>query len=115
MFSQVRGAPAIGIVGCLSLAVELRGTDFSAPQDLVDFTVDKLKYLVTARPTAVNMADAERTFTRLGKGLLATPGLCVKDIKTKYLQIVLNQKFEDFHGFCIDWFIYISFIGGMIN
>lgn len=57
-FVQVRGAPAIAIVGCLSLAVELNSKEFGNLGELKDFVVEKLDYLVTARPTAVNMADA---------------------------------------------------------
>jgi len=55
---QVRGAPAIAIVGCLSLAVELTKNDFNNLEDLKKFVFEKLDYLVSARPTAVNMADA---------------------------------------------------------
>ena len=55
---QVRGAPAIAIVGCLSLAVELSKNDFNNLEDLKRFVFDKLEFLVSARPTAVNMADA---------------------------------------------------------
>ncbi|KAL8562321.1 hypothetical protein ACOMHN_037277 [Nucella lapillus] len=55
---QVRGAPAIAIVGCLSMAVELGQKSFDTMADLEAFIIDRLNYLVTARPTAVNMADA---------------------------------------------------------
>ncbi|XP_072852053.2 methylthioribose-1-phosphate isomerase isoform X2 [Pogona vitticeps] len=57
---KVRGAPAIAIVGCLSLAVELhdkRSAEESVG-DLERFVLDSLNYLVSARPTAVNMAQA---------------------------------------------------------
>jgi len=52
---QVRGAPAIAIVAALSLAVELHN---SIPNATVEVIEDKLAYLVSSRPTAVNMADA---------------------------------------------------------
>ncbi|XP_038627510.1 methylthioribose-1-phosphate isomerase isoform X2 [Tachyglossus aculeatus] len=58
---KVRGAPAIAIVGCLSLAVELQaGGGGPGLQALVAFVHESLRYLVTARPTAVNMARAAR-------------------------------------------------------
>ncbi|XP_062966757.1 methylthioribose-1-phosphate isomerase [Cynocephalus volans] len=58
---KVRGAPAIALVGCLSLAVELQaGAGGPGLAALVDFVRDKLSFLVTARPTAVNMARAAR-------------------------------------------------------
>uniref|UniRef100_A0A2K6FYT6 Methylthioribose-1-phosphate isomerase 1 n=1 Tax=Propithecus coquereli TaxID=379532 RepID=A0A2K6FYT6_PROCO len=52
---------AIALVGCLSLAVELQaGAGGPGPAALVAFVRDKLSFLVTARPTAVNMARAAR-------------------------------------------------------
>lgn len=58
---QVRGAPAIALVGCLSLAVELQaGAGGPGLAELVAFVRDALSFLVTARPTAVNMARAAR-------------------------------------------------------
>ena len=55
---QVRGAPAIAIAGVLSVAVELHKRSFASVEDIQKFTSDQLDYLVTSRPTAVNMADA---------------------------------------------------------
>lgn len=53
---QVRGAPAIAIVGCLSLAVELFDEQFSDKKSLRQEIEGKLNYLVSARPTAVNVS-----------------------------------------------------------
>uniref|UniRef100_A0A3B3RGH7 Methylthioribose-1-phosphate isomerase 1 n=1 Tax=Paramormyrops kingsleyae TaxID=1676925 RepID=A0A3B3RGH7_9TELE len=55
---KVRGAPAIAIVGCLSLAVELRAG--AGGDDPVSFIRESLSYLTSARPTAVNMGRAAR-------------------------------------------------------
>ncbi|KAG9337403.1 hypothetical protein JZ751_028824 [Albula glossodonta] len=55
---SVRGAPAIAIVGCLSLAVELQAG--GGGDDLVSFIRDSLSHLTSARPTAVNMGRAAR-------------------------------------------------------
>ncbi|XP_007098210.1 methylthioribose-1-phosphate isomerase [Panthera tigris] len=56
---KVRGAPAIALVGCLSLAVELQaGAGGPGLAALVAFVRDALSFLVTARPTAVNLARA---------------------------------------------------------
>lgn len=58
---QVRGAPAIALVGCLSLAVELQaGAGGPGLDALVAFVREALSFLVTARPTAVNMARVAR-------------------------------------------------------
>lgn len=54
---QVRGAPAIAIVGCLSLAVELFNEQFNDKKSLRQEIEGKLNYLVSARPTAVNVCE----------------------------------------------------------
>ncbi|XP_074059669.1 methylthioribose-1-phosphate isomerase isoform X2 [Macrotis lagotis] len=65
-YEAVRGAPAIAIVGCLSLAVELHsGAGGPGLEALVTFVRDSLNYLVTARPTAVNMAQAAREMSEV--------------------------------------------------
>ncbi|XP_070802039.1 methylthioribose-1-phosphate isomerase [Pituophis catenifer annectens] len=57
---KVRGAPAIAIIGCLSLAVELhnKGNEELSLGNLEIFVLNSLNYLISARPTAVNMARA---------------------------------------------------------
>ena len=60
---KVRGAPAIAIVAALALAVEIGGTvvEGNIGQDadsVKKFIHEKLDYLQTSRPTAVNLGDA---------------------------------------------------------
>ncbi|KAK3266546.1 hypothetical protein CYMTET_24837 [Cymbomonas tetramitiformis] len=58
---QVRGAPAIAITAALALAVELvsaQGKALTDAPSAVDFINKKLDYLVTSRPTAVNLMEA---------------------------------------------------------
>ena len=58
---RTRGAPAIAIVAALSLAVELQNHKISDKgEEVAAFITEKLDYLVTSRPTAVNLADAAR-------------------------------------------------------
>jgi methylthioribose-1-phosphate isomerase len=60
----VRGAPAIAIAAALSLAVEVETLKSAAAgnsQEAVSFLQNRLDYLVSSRPTAVNLADAART------------------------------------------------------
>ncbi len=58
----VRGAPAIAISGMLSLAVELvrggEGMQFETVEEATGFIVERLDYLETSRPTAVNLSIA---------------------------------------------------------
>lgn len=56
---RTRGAPAIAIVAALALAVEITNMKLSSVAEEVKiFVTEKLAYLVTSRPTAVNLADA---------------------------------------------------------
>lgn len=61
----VRGAPAIAIAAALSLAVEVSNLeDFNGtPDDATSFLIMKLEYLVSSRPTAVNLSDAATKLT----------------------------------------------------
>lgn len=60
---KVRGAPAIAIVAALALAVEV-GTDVATrklaavAEDVKDIIGQRLDFLKTSRPTAVNLGDA---------------------------------------------------------
>uniref|UniRef100_A0A251VNI4 Methylthioribose-1-phosphate isomerase n=1 Tax=Helianthus annuus TaxID=4232 RepID=A0A251VNI4_HELAN len=70
----VRGAPAIAIAAALSLAVEVSKLDgFSGtPKDAASFLEKKLEYLVSSRPTAVNLSDAATKLTELVTNHAAT-------------------------------------------
>ena len=59
----VRGAPAIGVTGALSLAQDLwtnkgQGAAFSSPLEAAAYVSSTMDFLVTSRPTAVNLADS---------------------------------------------------------
>ena len=63
---RTRGAPAIAIVAALSLAVELQHAKLSSNgEEVAAFIIEKLDYLVTSRPTAVNLADAARKLKKI--------------------------------------------------
>lgn len=57
------GAPAIAVCGVLSVAVELQNSrsKFDTIASVQQFVTDQLNYLITSRPTAVNMTDATKT------------------------------------------------------
>lgn len=58
---RTRGAPAIAIVAALGLAVELTaGSGTGTAKETAKTIHERLDYLVTSRPTAVNLADAAR-------------------------------------------------------
>lgn len=96
---QVRGAPAIAIVGCLSLAVELRKSeDLPSKDKLHHYVEEKLKYLVTSRPTAVNMQLAAEACIKLASDLISdetvqTSG--AKEAILKHLEAMLDNDIAD--------------------
>ena len=57
---QVRGAPAIAIVAALSLAVYLSHATLQDSPSSASLISQSLKFLVTSRPTAVNLLDAAK-------------------------------------------------------
>ena len=83
---RTRGAPAIAIVAALSLAVELQNEKLSDKgEEVAAFIEEKLDYLVTSRPTAVNLADAARKLKQTvkiasksngGNGLAVSQAYC---------------------------------------
>lgn len=60
---MVRGAPAIAVVAALSLSVELNNKELlmnGSAKAAAEFILDKLEFLKTSRPTAVNLFIAAR-------------------------------------------------------
>ncbi|KAF2347551.1 Methylthioribose-1-phosphate isomerase, partial [Trinorchestia longiramus] len=93
---QVRGAPAIAIVGCLSLASHLIQPEstFTDCAALDTFVSESLAHLVTARPTAVNMkAEAGRLTQHSSK--LAESCQSVADMKNSLVEWCKNLLKED--------------------
>ena len=82
-FLQVRGAPAIAIVGCLSLAVEIFPENFDSKKSLRQEIEGKLNYLFSARPTAVNMKIAADELISLANDLTKDESISVEEMKLK--------------------------------
>ncbi|KAK9830593.1 hypothetical protein WJX81_002762 [Elliptochloris bilobata] len=74
----IRGAPAIAIAAALALAAELvnggGGTQFSSPSAVQEHVKKQMAYLVTSRPTAVNLSIAEQQLTALAAKAASAPG-----------------------------------------
>ncbi|KAL0271781.1 UNVERIFIED_CONTAM: hypothetical protein PYX00_008774 [Menopon gallinae] len=85
---QVRGAPAIAIVGCLSLCVELEKEEADSKKTLRQEVEGKLNYLVSARPTAVNMKMAADELITLVNKLDQDEKVSVAEMKKKFLHTV---------------------------
>ncbi|XP_015520312.1 methylthioribose-1-phosphate isomerase isoform X2 [Neodiprion pinetum] len=85
---QVRGAPAIAIVGCLSLAVEIQPEVFTDKKSLRQEIEGKLNYLVSARPTAVNMKIAAEDLITLSNQLSKDDSVSAADMKERFLKAI---------------------------
>ncbi|XP_037826038.1 methylthioribose-1-phosphate isomerase [Lucilia sericata] len=95
---QVRGAPAIAIVGCLSLAVEIFPENFDSKKSLRQEIEGKLNYLVSARPTAVNMKIAADELIALANDLTKDESISVEEMKLKFLdatEAMLQKDISD--------------------
>jgi methylthioribose-1-phosphate isomerase len=98
---STRGAPAIAIVAALSLAVELANTpnlQSETAEDAQNLVKDRLKYLVTSRPTAVNLEDAACKLTSLVDLEAAKPGSTARSVIKAYTtaaEAMLIKDVED--------------------
>ncbi|XP_041466017.1 methylthioribose-1-phosphate isomerase-like [Lytechinus variegatus] len=92
---KVRGAPAIAIVGSLSLAVELSGMSFESKSELVSFICKQFRYLNTARPTAVNMSEAVKRFTSLAEELGSDSETTMESLKDRIIEEAENMLETD--------------------
>ena len=81
----MRGAPLIGIVAALSLAVELRAMTFESTDHLFEHVTKQLEYLVTSRPTAVNISEVnDQLLAKLLADVLSKK-LSLKEIQERYV------------------------------
>lgn len=96
---RTRGAPAIAIVAALGLAVELTSLDTlpssSDAAQVEAFVKEKLEYLVTSRPTAVNLADAARKLGRVVGGAAEKEGATGGSVREAYLEAAERMLVDD--------------------
>jgi methylthioribose-1-phosphate isomerase len=101
---RTRGAPAIAIVAALALAVELHelsqnGKLSDNGEEVSLFIAEKLDFLVTSRPTAVNLADAARKLRKVVDQAANEPGsasgIAVKEAYVKAAEQMLIDDVSD--------------------
>ncbi|KAH8731459.1 Methylthioribose-1-phosphate isomerase [Phaeosphaeriaceae sp. PMI808] len=93
---RTRGAPAIAIVAALALAVELTIMKLSSVAEEVHvFITEKLNYLVTSRPTAVNLADAARKLRQITQKAAAKDGADGNSVRDAYIQAAEQMLIDD--------------------
>ncbi len=90
---KVRGAPAIGVAAAYGLYVAIRHLDDTAGKETFECELRKAAaYLVSARPTAVNLAWALNRMTARYEEI---KDLSIKEVKKCLLQEADNIRLED--------------------
>ncbi|KAL1852333.1 S-methyl-5-thioribose-1-phosphate isomerase [Paecilomyces lecythidis] len=97
---KVRGAPAIAIVAALSLAVELetliKDGKLSANAEEVQLLIrEKLHYLTTSRPTAVNLSDAARKLEAHVSTQARESGSTGKSVASAFIEAAAQMLKDD--------------------
>ncbi|KAI5309613.1 S-methyl-5-thioribose-1-phosphate isomerase [Ascosphaera atra] len=97
---NVRGAPAIAIVAALSLAAELTALMESqklpdGAEEVASLALDKLKYLKTSRPTAVNLSEAASRLSELVATKAKAAGTTGKDVALAYNEAAEQMVVDD--------------------
>lgn len=93
---RTRGAPAIAIVAALALAVELTNMKLSSVAEEVQvFITEKLDYLVTSRPTAVNLADAAGKLRKFTRDAAAKEGASGESVRDAYVNAAEQMLVDD--------------------
>ena len=88
---KVRGAPAIAVVGVLSLVAEIYNHQFISIEEFCEYIGKRLDYLVSARPTAVNMADSRVKLLNQLRVWQQETTVTVQDIKARY-KLMINIR-----------------------
>ncbi|EFN81802.1 Translation initiation factor eIF-2B subunit alpha/beta/delta-like protein [Harpegnathos saltator] len=92
---QVRGAPAIAIVGCLSLATEILPENITDKKRFRHEVEGKLNYLVSARPTAVNMKTAADELITLVNSLSENDKVTACEMKDRFINTIVAMLEKD--------------------
>ncbi|KAL3410718.1 hypothetical protein V8F44DRAFT_635298 [Aspergillus fumigatus] len=97
---RVRGAPAIAIVAALALASELNTLIIhdklsSRAEEVKLFIREKLDYLVSSRPTAVNLSDAARKLESTISGHADTPGATGRTVAEAFIRAAEEMMTKD--------------------
>ena len=89
---KVRGAPAIGIAAAYGIYICIKREPFTSPAGLVERFRQLKEYLVSARPTAVNL---EAALVRMERVLQSVEGKTVETIKVDLLREAFEIRSED--------------------
>ncbi|KAF1987832.1 Methylthioribose-1-phosphate isomerase [Aulographum hederae CBS 113979] len=94
---RTRGAPAIAIVAALSLAIDLtnQGESQESAKAAQEYISSQLAYLVTSRPTAVNLADAARKLNKMVDAAAKNEDATWKSVINAYVEAAEQMLIDD--------------------
>jgi len=97
---KVRGAPAIAIVAALALAVEIgnevaSGKLATTLEEVQDSIAQRLDYLKTSRPTAVNLGDAVGKLKIVTKMAALQPEASADSVAQAYIMAAERMLVDD--------------------
>lgn len=97
---QVRGAPAIAIVAALSVAVCLSRCNVEPAMLEPNMTgsswiIHNLQFLITSRPTAVNLADAAKKLEKVVQNAQTQAGATDRSIYQAYIEAAEQMLVDD--------------------
>lgn len=97
---QVRGAPAIAIVAALALATQLSrevadGILSGSAAEAKELIHERLDYLQTSRPTAVNLGDAVRKLKRISDRAAGDSNASSQSVVTAYVDAAERMLQDD--------------------
>lgn len=97
---KVRGAPAIAIVAMLALSSELHSLSAEGkipepPNKAREYIVKQLAYLVTSRPTAVNLSDAAGKLKALVTTRAGQSGATGQGVAAAFIQASEDMLVKD--------------------
>lgn len=95
---RVRGAPAIAMVGILSVAVEIERylkEKVDGAQRAVGIVKDMLDYVVTSRPTAVHLNNMANDFKSLASNTASQTSATANDVFEAYQQAAIKTLAVD--------------------
>lgn len=106
--TQIRGAPAIASLAALGIAAELlallnnrpspsfpSSTLSSAPSALLDLLLSRTAYLLTSRPTAVNLREALTRIEAAAREEAARQGATAESLAKKVVDVAVGVWVED--------------------
>ncbi|OJJ03839.1 hypothetical protein ASPVEDRAFT_134359 [Aspergillus versicolor CBS 583.65] len=97
---QVRGAPAIAIVAALSLASEIQSLSRQgklppSAEEVSVFVIERLNYLVSSRPTAVNLGDAAHKLNMIVSKTSKSPASTAQDVANAFIKTAESMLTKD--------------------